>query len=335
MLERPRPRATVARKPTIPHTMQAAAIDRFGGPEVVTLHALPTPAIDDDEVLIALDTAGVGPWDAEIREGKDLLHRPRFPLILGTDGAGLVAAVGSRVRRFKLGDQVYSYSWDNPKGGFYAEYVAVAAAKVGHVPKRLDLTHAGAIATTGLTALQGIDDALHLKKGEVVIIHGASGGVGTLAIQFAKLRGVRVIATASGIDGLELVRDMGADLAVDSRHEDIAEAARRFAGQADAVLGLAGGDALERALDALRHDGRLAYPNGIEPEPKKQRGIKTVPYDGISGPREFERLNRAVQSAKLKVPIAESFPLAKAERAHQRLAEGHVLGKIVLRIHVP
>ncbi len=199
----------------IPHTMPAAAIDHFGGPEVLTLHNVPVPSIDEKEVLIGLDTAGVGPWDADIREGWYPGGRPRFPLVLGVDGAGVIAAVGSRVRRLKVGDKVYSYSWANPKGGFYAEYVAVAAEKVAHVPKRLDLEHAGAIATTGLTALQGIDDALRVKRGETVLIHGGSGGVGTLAIQFAKLRGARVIATGSGLEGVELVREMGADLPVD------------------------------------------------------------------------------------------------------------------------
>jgi len=318
----------------IPHTMPAAAIDHFGGPEVLTLHNVPVPAIDEKEVLIAIDTAGVGPWDADIREGWYPTGKPRFPLVLGVDGAGVIAAVGSRVRRLKVGDKVYSYSWANPKGGFYAEYVAVAAEKVAHVPKRLDLEHAGAIATTGLTALQGIDDALRVKKGETVLIHGGSGGVGTLAIQFARLRGAQVIATGSGLEGVELVREMGADAAVDGKHEDVAEAARRLVPDGvDAILALAGGDALERALDALRSDGRLAYQNGIEPEPKKRRGVEFIPYDAISGVREFERLNRAVEAAKLKVPIAETFPLARAAKAHERLAEGHVLGKMVLRIH--
>jgi NADPH:quinone reductase len=322
--------------PRIPETMPAAAIDHFGGPEVLTPHILPVPKIDATEVLIALDTAGVGPWDAQIRVGWYPGRKPRFPLILGTDGAGVVAAVGSRVRRLKLGEQVYSYSWANPKGGFYAEYVAVAADKVAPIPPRLDLEHAGAIATTGLTALQGIDGALGLKKGETVIIHGASGGVGTLAIQFAELRGARVLATASGIEGVELARDMGADMAIDGKHEDVAEAARRFAPDGtDAILALAGGDALERALAMLQPGGRLAYPNGIEPEPKKRRGIKFIPYDAIAGVREFQKLNAAVQAAKLKVPIAEAFALVNAQKAHERLEEGHVLGKIVLRIREP
>jgi NADPH2:quinone reductase len=320
----------------IPHTMLAAAIDRFGGPEVLNIHALPVPTVGSHEVLIALDTAGIGPWDLGIREGIFPPRKPRFPLVLGVDGAGVVMAVGSRVRRFKIGDWVFSYNWANPKGGFYAEYVVVPADKVGHVPKRLDLEHAGAIATTGLTALQGIDDHLRVQRSEFVIVHGGSGGVGTLAIQFAKLRRAKVLATASGIDGLELVREMGADMAVDSRHGDVAAAARRFAPDGiDAVLALAGGDALVDALSAVRRGGRLAYPNGVERVPAKRRGVKFISYDAISGIREFERLRRAVTSAKLKVPISERFPLADAAKAHEHLAAGHVLGKTVLRIRHP
>ena len=320
----------------IPHTMLAAAIDRFGGPEVLTIHALSVPPVGPREVLIAMDTAGVGPWDLEIREGLVPQRKLRFPMVLGVDGAGVVMAVGSRVRRFKIGDWVYSYNWANPKGGFCAEYVVVPADKVGLVPKRLDLEHAGAIATTGLTALQGIDDHLRVRRGEFVIVHGGSGGVGTLAIQFAKLRRAKVLATASGIDGLELVREMGADMAVDSRHEDVAAAARRFAPDGiNAVLALTGGDALEDLLGAVRREGRLAYPNGVEPVPVKRRGVKLIAYDGISGIREFERLNRAVTSAKLKVPISERFPLADAAKAHEHLAAGHVLGKTLLRIRHP
>jgi NADPH:quinone reductase len=317
----------------VPETMRAAAIDRFGGPEALTLHTLPTPVPDAGEVLIALDTAGVGGWDADMREGWTPDGRPRFPLVLGTDGAGTVAIVGSRVRRFNVGDAVYSYSFYNPKGGFYAEYVAVSAEKVAQIPKVLDLEHAGAIPTTGLTALQGIDDALHLKKGENIIVHGASGGVGSLAVQFAKLRGARVLGTATGEDGVAFVRHLGADAAIDGRREDLTAAALDLAPDGiDAVLALAGGEALERCLDAVRSGGRLAYPNGVEPVPKKRRGLDFIPYDAVAGVREFERFNRAVEEAKLQVPIAAAYPLAEAAKAHERLAAGHVLGKIVLRI---
>jgi NADPH:quinone reductase len=317
---------------SIPKTMRAAAIDRFGGPEVLTIHTLPVPLPDPSEVLIALETAGVGPWDADMRKGWSPSGRTRFPLVLGTDGAGAIAALGSRIHRFNVGDLVYSYSFDNPRGGFYAEYVAVLAERVARKPKRLDLLHAGAIPTAGLTALQGIDDALHVKKDEKVIIHGASGGVGTLAVQFAKLRGARVLATASGKDGVALVLRLGADVAVDGRRQDIAAAARLFAPHGvDAVLALVGGTGLTHCLDSLHDGSRLAYPNGVEPRPRKRRGIEIIAYDAIPGIREFESLGRAVEAAKLEVPIAGAYALSSAAKAHKRLA-GHVLGKIVLRI---
>ena len=221
--------ANEGRPVKLPQTMQAAAIDRAGGPEVITLHTLPVPKPQADEVLIAVNTAGVAIWDVGLRRHPQSIKHSHFPLVLGTDGAGIVAAVGAKVQGFKVGEQVYSYSWDNPHGGFYAEYVAVPAERVGHVPSGLSLLQAGAIATTGLTAIQGIDDALHLKSGQTLIIHGASGGVGNLALQFAKLRGVKVLATASGEDGLALVKRLGAEAIVDSRHGDIAAAAHQFA----------------------------------------------------------------------------------------------------------
>jgi NADPH:quinone reductase-like Zn-dependent oxidoreductase len=164
-------------------------------------------------------------------------------------------------------------------------------------------------------------------------VHGAAGGVGSLALQFAKLRKAQVLATATGQDGLALVRRLGADAAVNGRRDDIAAAARRLAsGGVDAVFASAGGKALTRCLDALKRGGRVAYPNGIEPAPRKRKGIRIVSYDAESGVAELERLGRAVEAARLQIVIAAAYRLGDAAKAHERLARGHVLGKIVLRM---
>ena len=275
----------------ISKTMRAVAIDHFGGPDVLTLHLLPVPVPEPHEVLIRLHTAGVGGWDAQMRGGWWLEGRPRFPAVLGSDGAGTVAAVGSRVRRLQVGEKVYAYSFNNAKGGFYAEYVVVAAANAAPVPDGMGLKHAGAIPTTGLTALQGVDDALKTKAGDSLIIHGASGGVGTMAVQFAKARGARVLAIASGADGKALARRLGADKAVDGRDEDILAAARAFAPDGvDAVMAFAGGKQLTQCLHALRAGGKVAYPNGVEPTPRKRSGIDFIVYDAVPGVAEFDDL---------------------------------------------
>lgn len=316
----------------LPATMRAAAIDRFGGPDVVAIHILPVPKLRAGQVLIAVHSSGLASWDADIREGWSPTGRkPRLPFVLGSDGSGTVAAVGPGVRRFKVGDRVYASSFET--SGFHARFIAVKADRVAHVPPGLDLRHAGAIPLDGVTALQGVDDTLRLERGETVIVHGAAGGVGSLALQFARLRGARVLATATGEDGVALARRLGAHAVVDGRRGDIMEAAHDFAPDGvDAVLAFAGGKSLEQCLDALRPGGRAAFPNGVEPAPKARRGIEILTYDGVPGVREFARLNRAIRAARLKVPIGAMYSLAEARRAHQRLARGHVLGRIVLRI---
>jgi NADPH:quinone reductase-like Zn-dependent oxidoreductase len=311
--------------------MRAVAIDRFGGPEVLRVRSLPVPELGAQDVLIALDYAGVGIWDASLRQGDT--EQKKFPLILGTDGAGVIAAVGEGVTRFRPGNRVYSYSYENRRGGYYAEFAAVAASKVGFAPPSIDPLHAGAVTVIGLTALQGVDDALELEEGETVIIHGAGGNVGMLAVQFALFRGARVLATATGNDGVAFVRALGADVVIDGRREDSLVAARRFAPKGvDAVLAFSGGKELTRCLDALKSRGRVAYPNGVEPAPRKRKGVKMTAYDAVPSPRSFARLSRAIEETKLRIPIAEVFDLDDVAKAHRRIEKGHVLGKIVLRI---
>ncbi len=325
---------TPSRIPKIPETMQAAAIDRFGPPSVLTLHTLPVPAPGPHEVLIALHAAGVGIWDARMRDGAWWpTDDPAFPIVLGTDGAGIVEAKGAHVRRFEIGDRVWAYTYANPKGGFYAEYVAVDADAVGHAPKRLDLLKAGAAAVTGLTALQGIDDVLRVRPKKTVLIFGASGAVGTLAVQFAKYRGAFVVGTATGGDATRLVRRLGADAVIDARSDEAVERLQACAPHGvDAVLALAGGGSLDRLLQRVRPGGWVAYPNGVEPEPRPRPSVRVRSYDAAAGPREFERLARAVEAMPLRVPIEEVYPLAEAARAHQRLEKGHVVGRLVLGI---
>jgi len=315
----------------IASTMLAAAIDHGGGPEVLRVRRLPVPKPKDDQVLIAVRAAGVAVWDAGERQSPG--KSAAFPLVLGTDGAGIVAAIGTAVHGFRVGDRVYGVA--SGPSGFYAQYVATGAEDVSHVPHGIGLVEAGVLAVSGLSALQGLDDVLQLKRGETLLIHGASGAVGTLAIQFAKLRGVRVLATVTDDAGAALATRLGADAIVNGQTGDIRAAAKRFAPTGvDAVLGLAGGDALERCIDAIRSDGhgRVAYLYGLNPIPRPRYGIRMTLYSFIADRHEFERLNEAVEATHLKVPIAAQYPLADAAQAHERLKTGHFLGKIVLRV---
>jgi NADPH:quinone reductase-like Zn-dependent oxidoreductase len=253
-------------------------------------------------------------------------------LVPGVDGAGVVVAKGARVRRFRLGDHVYAYEWGNRQGGFYAEFAAADAAHVARIPKSLDLRDAGAVATTGLTALQGLD-ALELRPGHTVLIFGASGAVGTMAVQFAAQRGAHVIATASGSAAARLVRTLGAQRVIDARRAESIDQLRRFASAGlDRVLAFAGGDGLERCLDFVRPGGRVVYPNGIEPVPSKRRTLRVQAFDMVASPRQFERLNRHLAEGRIRVPITARYSLGKAAQAHRRLAQQHVLGRMVLQI---
>ena len=317
----------------VPDTMKAAAVDRFGPPSALTMHEVPVPRPGPDEVLIAIDTAGVGSWDASIRKGSWRKPGPaHFPLVPGVDGAGIVVARGARVRRIQFGDRVYAYEFGNRQGGFYAEFAAAKAEHVGRVPKGLELRDAGAVATTGLTALQGIE-ALGLRPGHTVLIFGASGAVGTMAIQFARQRGAHVIATASGAASERLVRKLGAHRVIDARRAESTDRLRTFAPDGlDCVLALAGGPGLERCLDFMRPKGRVVHPNGIEPVPKERRTFRVRAFDAIANPRAFDKLNRHLVNGRARVPITATYPLGRAAQAHRRLDRDHVLGRMVLQV---
>ena len=322
-----------ARQTALPDEMRAVAVDRFGPPSVLTVHKLPVPEPSPREVLIALEWAGAGSWDASIRDGSwPVSGRKRFPLVPGVDGAGVIAAIGARVRRFRVGDRVYAYEFGNPKGGFYAQFVAAKAEHVDRIPKAVATRDGAACVTTALTAMQGLH-LLRLRRGSTVLIFGASGAVGTMAVQIAKRRGAVVIATASGRTASRVVRQLGADVVVDARKEaDIARIAEHVPEGVGAVLALAGGDELERCLDLLPRGARVVYPNGVEPAPKRRAGVTVRGYDGTADRQQYAALRRYIGDGTLEVPVAAVYPLSQAARAHRRLEKGHVVGRIVLRV---
>lgn len=316
-------------------TMRAVAMDRFGGPEALELRNLPVPEAGLGEVLIRVEVAGVGEWDPFEREGgyaEMLGIEPEFPYVLGSEGAGAVAAVGEGVDRFGRGDRVYAAGFLNPKGGFYAEYAAVDAGLVSRVPDRLSTEQAGAMSGVALTALRGLDDALGVRPGESVAVVGAGVGVGHAAVQLARLMGARVLGVASGGDGVGLVEGLGADAAVDGRTDDVEAAARRFApGGLDAALLTAGGDVAEGVLSAVRSGGRAAYPNGVRPVPEGRAGVRVGGYNGNPDLEIIGRLDRLIERGPFRVHVARTFPLEEAQDAHRALG-GHYLGKLALRM---
>jgi NADPH:quinone reductase len=316
-------------------TMQAVALDKFGGPDALKIQTLPRPQIEAQEVLIRVDAAGVGAWDPYEREGRFVEitgRKPTFPYVLGTDGAGTIAAVGEDVNHFKEGDRVYAAELANPKGGFYAQYAAVKADNTSFIPGHLSLEQAAVLPTDGLTALTGLEKALDLKSGETLMVFGASGGIGHLALQLAKRLGARVFAIASGSDGVQLAKKLGADMAVDGRSDDVLQAAKEFAPNGiDAALVTAGGPETDRALSAIRQGGRIAYPHGVMPEPTAPDGVESEAYDGENSPALIEKLNALIESGPFDVHVSRTFTLDEVSEAHKALDEHH-LGKIVLRV---
>src|SRR3989440_236687 len=316
-------------------TMRAVALDEFGGPEALKIQNVPIPQIEAQEVLIRVEAAGVGAWDPFEREGRfvEIMGtKPTFPYVLGTDGAGTIAAVGKDVKRFKEGDQVYAAELGNPKGGFYAQYAAVKADNASLIPGHLTVEQAAVLPTDALTALTGLEKVLGLKSGESLILFGASGGIGHLALQLAKRLGANVFAIASGNDGVQLAKKLGADSAVDGRGDNVLQAARKFAPNGlDAALVTAGGEETDEALLAIRQGGRIAYPHGVMPEPTAPDGVSIEAYDGENSLALIDRLNVLIDSGPFEVHVDRTFRLEEASKAHKALTEHH-LGKIALRI---
>jgi NADPH2:quinone reductase len=269
-----------------------------------------------------------------VREGEFAQmsgQTPRFPYVLGADGSGTLTKVGKGVKRFRVGDRVYGYNALSAKNGFYAEYTVLKADEIAPLPDGLTLEAGGAMPADAITALCGLE-LLRLEPEDEIVIFGASGGIGHLAVQLAKRMGARVFAVASGNDGVTLARTLGADAAVDGHGGEVGKAARAFAPKGmTAALVTASGDGLSDALDALRAGARLAYPRGVEPEPQSRSGLTIHAYDGRATPDLFERLNRWIETGPFTVCVADTYPLDRAAAAHRALSQHH-LGKLALKV---
>ena len=315
--------------------MRAMVIDQFGGREELHVADVPKPSPGRKEVLIRVKAAGVNPVDAKIRQGLLRARLPhQFPIILGWDVAGEVEALGPGVRGFKPGDAVYAYA-RKPivKDGCYAEYVVLPESAVALKPVSAGFAEAAAVPLAALTAWQSLFDAAGLKRGHTVLVHAAAGGVGGFAVQLARARGARVVATASAANH-EYVRSLGVRQVIDYRSEDFVAATRRlFPGGVDVAFDTVGGEVQRRTAEAVKPGGVLVSILAFEDEAGvRARGVE--PRYVFVSPQagQLKRLARLVEGGKLKIHLAARLPLEQAARAHEMIESGHTRGKIVLEI---
>jgi NADPH:quinone reductase-like Zn-dependent oxidoreductase len=313
-------------------TMRAIRIHSYGGPEVLQYEDAPRPKVAAaTEVLIRVHAAGVNPIDWKVREGhmKDFWPH-KFPLILGWDLSGVVEAVGpgpAAAGRFKIGDEVYSVP-DSTRDGAYAEYVVVRESEVALKPKSLHHVRAAAVPLAAVTAWQALFDAGQLKRGQRVLIHGGSGGVGHVAVQLAKWKGAHVLATAS-TKNQELLRELGVDEPIDYTQQRFENVAR----DVDLVLDLIGGETQERSWSVLKKGGvllSLVQPPSVEKA--KALGVRAAFVAGHPSGAQLTEIAKIIDSGQLAPVIDRILPLSEVRRAHELSQSGHTHGKIVLRI---
>ena len=305
--------------------MKAARIHQFGPPNVIVIEKTPRPAPSTGEILVRVEAAGVGPWDALIREGKSEVS-PQPPLILGSDLSGVVEAVGRGVTDFNRGDEVYGLT--NPQFcGAYAEYALAASGMVARKPARLSHVEAASVPVVAVTAWQMLFEYAHLQAGQTALILGAAGNVGAYAVQLAARAGIHVIATAGSKD-LQYVRDLGANTVVDYRSRALDYAAWKV----DAVLDLVGGTTSEQAAQALKSGGILV--SVVSPNPPTPRpNIRSVFFYVDVTTARLNTISEIVEAGKLTTQVGTVLPLEQARVAHEMLAGApHARGKIVLRV---
>lgn len=317
------------------NVMKAVVLHEFGTANQLVLESLPIPEVGEHEVLIRVEYAGVGRWDIFEREGgytKMVGIEAEFPYVLGSEGSGTIAAKGKDVTGFEIEDKVIGARFLNPKGGFYAEYAAINQKFITHLPKSLSMQEAGVISGVGLTALRGLEDVLQLKRDESIVIMGASGGIGHIAAQLAKQMGARVLAIASGDDGVTMVRELGIENAIDGHGEDLLSALKIVEPEGfDVALFTAGGETAKTIVQAMKPGGRIAYPNGVYPLPPVNENVELLGYNGEPDADILGRLHDYLQTGNVKAHVDKTFSLEDAYSAHLALTK-HFLGKLALKI---
>lgn len=310
--------------------MRASYIEEFGGPETVKTGELDRPEPGEGEVLVRVQSAGVNPVDSAIVRGmlKDFIPSD-FPLIPGWDVAGVVEARGHAARRFSEGDKVYAYA-RRPfiQHGTFAEYIALPESYLARSPEKLTPEEAGGVPLAGLTAWQSLFDAGDVQKGDVVLILGASGGVGTFAVQFAKWKGARVIGVASS-GNHDYLKELGADDMVDYKENHVGEAVEKMASAGvDVIFDCSRGEALEQSMSTLIKNGRLVSITNRDPDRRVDIRFEYVFVEPNA--RQLEKISELADNGYVKAPVTKAFRLEEAGEALQQVESLHTRGKMVI-----
>jgi NADPH:quinone reductase-like Zn-dependent oxidoreductase len=316
-------------------TMRAVVQDTFGGPQVLRVERMPRPEPLPTEVLVRVHAAGVNPVDWKTRSGSGMagvLGQP--PFILGWDVSGVVEAVGFGVTTLAVGDEVYGMPWFPRAAGAYAEYVTAPARQFARKPVTATHEQAAAVPLAALTAWQALVDTAGVRPGQRVLVHAAAGGVGHLAVQFARHLGAHVVATASAGRHAWL-KELGADETIDYtavRFEEVTD-------PIDVVIDLVGDahdDTSHRSLRVLRPGGVLvAVPAGVSPELAEAAaaaGVRATPFLVEPDGPALTRIAELIDAGQVRVEVEEVFPLEQAAAAHARSESGRTRGKLVLRV---
>lgn len=307
--------------------MKAARIHNFGGPEVIAIDELPRPTPAKGELIVRVAAAGVGPWDALIRERKSTVNIG-LPIILGSDLAGVVDSVGPGVTSFSPGDEVYGVT-NKDFCGAYAEYAVANIEMIAAKPKSLSLTEAASVPVVAVTAWQMLFDYAKMKAGQAVLIHGAAGNVGAYAVQLAKHAELTIFATAGSGD-LDVVQKLGADRVIDYRTTKFETALPPV----DAVLDTIGGDTQRRSFSVLKPGGILvSVVSPVPAEPPQPPGVRSVFFLVDVTTERLNVLSRLFDNGELSSNVGTVLPLADVRRAHEMLAGApHKRGKILLQM---